>query len=66
MLEGTNTELYVEIMKDFKDIKLIASGGIKNIQNVITLKDLNIYGTIVGKAIYENTIDLEELSKLAK
>ena len=65
MLRGTNTGLYIEIMKDFKDIKLIASGGIKNIQNVITLKDLNIYGTIVGKAIYENTIDLEELSKLA-
>lgn len=66
MLQGTNTELYIEIMKDFKDIKLIASGGIKNIQNIITLKEMNIYGTIVGKAIYENTIDLEELSTLAK
>jgi len=52
-------------MNDFKDIKLIASGGINNIQNVITLKELNMYGTIVGKAIYENTIDLQELSTLA-
>jgi phosphoribosylformimino-5-aminoimidazole carboxamide ribotide isomerase len=66
MLQGTNTELYIELMKDFKDIKLIASGGIKNIENVLALKQLNIYGTIVGKAIYENTIDLEELSTLAK
>jgi phosphoribosylformimino-5-aminoimidazole carboxamide ribotide isomerase len=66
MLEGTNTDLYVEIMKDFKDIKLIASGGINNIQNVLTLKEMNIYGTIVGKAIYENTINLEELSTIAK
>jgi phosphoribosylformimino-5-aminoimidazole carboxamide ribotide isomerase len=66
MLNGTNTELYIELMKDFKYIKLIASGGIKNIQNIITLKELNIFGTIVGKAIYENTIDLEELSTLAK
>ena len=65
-LKGTNTELYIEIMKDFKDIKLIASGGIKNIQNILSLKEMNIYGTIVGKAIYENTIDLEELSKLAQ
>jgi phosphoribosylformimino-5-aminoimidazole carboxamide ribotide isomerase len=65
MLQGTNTELYIEIMKDFNDIKLIASGGIKNIQNILTLKELNIYGTVVGKAIYENTINLEELSKLA-
>jgi phosphoribosylformimino-5-aminoimidazole carboxamide ribotide isomerase len=66
MLEGTNTELYVEIMRDFKDIKLIASGGINNIQNVLTLKERNIYGTIVGKAIYENTINLEELITLAE
>jgi phosphoribosylformimino-5-aminoimidazole carboxamide ribotide isomerase len=65
MLQGTNTQLYIEIMNDFKDIKLIASGGINNIQNVITLKELNMYGTIVGKAIYENTIDLQELSTLA-
>jgi phosphoribosylformimino-5-aminoimidazole carboxamide ribotide isomerase len=65
MLQGTNTQLYIEIRKDFKDIKLIASGGINNIQNVITLKKLNMYGTIVGKAIYENTIDLKELSSLA-
>ena len=65
MLQGTNTELYIEVMKDFNDIKLIASGGIKNIQNILTLKELNIYGTVVGKAIYENTINLEELSNLA-
>jgi phosphoribosylformimino-5-aminoimidazole carboxamide ribotide isomerase len=65
MLQGTNTKLYIEIMKDFNDIKLIASGGIKNIQNILTLKELNIYGTVVGKAIYENTINLEELSNLA-
>ena len=66
MLQGTNTQLYIEIMNDFKDIKLIASGGINNIQNIITLKELNMYGTIVGKAIYENTIDLQELSTLAE
>jgi len=66
MLQGTNTQLYIEIMNDFKDIKLIASGGINNIQNVITLKELNMYGTIVGKAIYENTIDLQELSTFAE
>jgi phosphoribosylformimino-5-aminoimidazole carboxamide ribotide isomerase len=66
MLQGTNTKLYIEIMKDFKDIKLIASGGIKNIKNIITLKKLNIYGTVVGKAIYENIINLEELSTLAE
>jgi phosphoribosylformimino-5-aminoimidazole carboxamide ribotide isomerase len=66
MLQGTNNELYIEIMEDFNDIKLIASGGINNIQNIIALKELNIYGTVVGKAIYEKTISLEELSQLAE
>jgi len=53
-------------MKDFPHIKLIASGGIKNIQDIRTLQQMDIYGVVVGKAIYEKTIDLKELSELAK
>jgi phosphoribosylformimino-5-aminoimidazole carboxamide ribotide isomerase len=64
-LQGTNTQLYSEIMRDYPHINLIASGGIKDIQDIKTLKAMNIYGTVVGKAIYENTIDLKELSSLA-
>ncbi|MDR3611718.1 MAG: 1-(5-phosphoribosyl)-5-[(5-phosphoribosylamino)methylideneamino]imidazole-4-carboxamide isomerase [Ignavibacteriaceae bacterium] len=64
-LQGTNTQLYSEIMKDYPSISLIASGGIKDIQDIKTLMKMNIYGTVVGKAIYENTIDLKELSTLA-
>jgi phosphoribosylformimino-5-aminoimidazole carboxamide ribotide isomerase len=65
-LLGTNNTLYAEIMKDFPHIKLIASGGIKNIQDIRTLQQMDIYGVVVGKAIYEKTIDLKELSELAK
>ncbi len=65
-LLGTNIPLYSGIMKDFPDIKLIASGGIKDIQDVRILKEMQLYGVIVGKAIYEKTIDPEELSALAK
>jgi phosphoribosylformimino-5-aminoimidazole carboxamide ribotide isomerase len=66
MLQGTNTVLYSEIMKDYPDISLIASGGIKDSRDIIALKKMNIYGTVVGKAIYENTIELKELQTLAK
>ena len=66
MLQGTNTILYSEIMKDYPEISLIASGGIKDSKDIVALKRMNIYGTVVGKAIYENTIDLKELNKLAK
>jgi phosphoribosylformimino-5-aminoimidazole carboxamide ribotide isomerase len=65
-LQGTNAQLYSEIMKDYPSISLIASGGIKDIKDIKTLMKMNIYGTVVGKAIYENTIDLKELSTLAK
>jgi phosphoribosylformimino-5-aminoimidazole carboxamide ribotide isomerase len=65
-LLGTNIPLYSGIMKDFPKIKLIASGGIKDIQDVRILKEMKIYGVVVGKAIYEKTIDLKELSELAK
>lgn len=65
-LLGTNIPLYSGLMKDFPQIKLIASGGIKDIQDIRILREMKIYGVVVGKSIYEKTIDLEELAALAK
>ncbi|MEC4003411.1 1-(5-phosphoribosyl)-5-[(5-phosphoribosylamino)methylideneamino]imidazole-4-carboxamide isomerase [Flavobacterium sp. SUN052] len=63
MLNGPSLELYDEILKGSK-VKLIASGGITTIDDVIKLKKLGCEGAIIGKAIYENTINLKELMKL--
>ena len=63
MLSGPSIELYDDILKKAK-IKLIASGGITTIDDVFKLKELGCEGAIIGKAIYENTIDLKELMKL--
>ena len=63
MLNGPSFELYQEILKKSK-VKLIASGGITTIEDVLKLKELGCEGAIIGKAIYENTIDLKELMKL--
>jgi phosphoribosylformimino-5-aminoimidazole carboxamide ribotide isomerase len=65
-LLGTNIPLYSAIMKDYPQIELIASGGIKDIQDIRILREMQIYGVVVGKAIYEKTIDLKELSGLAE
>jgi phosphoribosylformimino-5-aminoimidazole carboxamide ribotide isomerase len=43
------------------EIKLIASGGVTTIQDVIHLKDLGCEGAIIGKAIYEGRITFKEL-----
>jgi len=65
MLSGTNNELYKKIMDEFPSINLIASGGVKDINDINELSRMNIYGAVVGKAIYENKIDLKELSQFA-
>jgi phosphoribosylformimino-5-aminoimidazole carboxamide ribotide isomerase len=66
MLTGTNIDLYKKILNKFQNIKLIASGGIKDIEDVRNVKNINAYGVIVGKAIYENKINLKELAEIGK
>jgi phosphoribosylformimino-5-aminoimidazole carboxamide ribotide isomerase len=65
-LEGTNAELYQSIMDRFPEAKVIASGGIKDIEDVKKVSDMNLYAAVIGKAIYENKINLEELAEIAK
>jgi phosphoribosylformimino-5-aminoimidazole carboxamide ribotide isomerase len=62
-LQGTAIDLYEKILKQFPDIKLIASGGISNIIDVDELSKTTVSGVIIGKAIYENKIQLKELHK---
>ena len=45
---------------------VIASGGIKTINNIITLKKNGIYGAICGKSIYSGSLDLSQAVSLAK
>ena len=66
MLSGPAFELYEEIMKQFPDLNLIASGGVSNIEDIQKLCTLNIPSVVVGKAIYENRIDLVDLRKYDK
>ena len=61
MLSGPASELYKQILSAFPDIKLTASGGVTNMKDVMQMHDLGCWGCIIGKAIYEGTISLEEL-----
>ena len=63
MLQGAANELYKEILGATK-INLIASGGVSNIDDLVTLKEIGCEGTILGKAIYEGNITLKELSSI--
>ncbi|MDZ4072452.1 MAG: 1-(5-phosphoribosyl)-5-[(5-phosphoribosylamino)methylideneamino]imidazole-4-carboxamide isomerase [Sediminibacterium sp.] len=61
-LEGPSIALYQKIISQFPDLHFIASGGVSNLTDLVQLKEIGCKGAIVGKAIYENRISLEELS----
>ena len=64
MLEGPSTDLYKEILAENKELYLIASGGVSNMQDIEALEAAGIPAVIFGKAIYEGKIKLNDLSKL--
>lgn len=69
MLEGPSFELYKSIIQDYSNqsdgqtIKLIASGGVSSIEDLIKLKDIGCDGVIIGKALYEGHILLRDLER---
>ena len=63
MMQGPSLALYRNIIKNFPDLQLIASGGVASINDVAELKELNLFGVIIGKAIYEGNIQLKELEQ---
>lgn len=63
MLQGPALDLYREILSKTKTC-LIASGGITSLEDLKSLQDSGCEGAIIGKAIYENKIRLEELKDL--
>ncbi len=63
MLTGANAAATAELTDKLKS-NVIASGGVKDIDDIKSLKALGIYGAIIGKAYYEGKIDLREAIKL--
>ena len=64
-MAGPAIELYERIVSALPDLRLIASGGVRTIQDVDELERIGCAGVIVGKAIYEGRITIEELSNYA-
>ena len=61
MLQGPSIELYKEIMKEFPEMHLIASGGVSCLQDIIALEEAGIPAVIFGKALYEGRITMKDL-----
>ena len=61
-MKGPSLDLYREILRREPDLHLIASGGVRSLDDIYTLEEAGFRGAIVGKAIYEGMITLKELA----
>ena len=64
-MKGTNRELYKSLSESLS-LDIIASGGVSSIDDVKALREMNLYGAIIGKAYYTNAIDLKEAIEVAR
>lgn len=64
MMLGPSFELYQNIIEEYEELKLIASGGVSSIDDLIKLKEIGCYATVVGKAFYEGKITFNDLKNL--
>lgn len=65
--DGTLQGPDLEFLKDACDIhktNILASGGISTIEDIVNVKQTNAFGVILGKALYENKISIEEAKKI--
>jgi phosphoribosylformimino-5-aminoimidazole carboxamide ribotide isomerase len=60
-LEGPNIDLYRQINEKFKEINVIASGGVSKFSDLIKLDDISMQSVVVGKSLLENKITDQEV-----
>lgn len=62
--EGPNFDLYKKIISRFPDIHLIASGGVRSVDDIKKLEELGVKGVMFGRAYYEGNLKLDDLKDL--
>lgn len=56
ILKGPSFDLYEEIIAEFEGIKVLASGGVRDVNDIKKLNELNVFAVIIGKALYEGRL----------
>lgn len=65
LLQGPSFELYENIQKRQPQLRVIASGGVSCMEDLEKLREMQVFGVIVGKAFYEGKITLKQLAQFA-
>ncbi|MFN7260622.1 MAG: HisA/HisF-related TIM barrel protein, partial [Cyclobacteriaceae bacterium] len=63
VLEGPAFSFYQEIRDQFPDLQILASGGVRGVDDIKKLNDMGIFAVIFGKAYYEGILKLEDLKQ---
>ncbi|MFN4144612.1 MAG: 1-(5-phosphoribosyl)-5-[(5-phosphoribosylamino)methylideneamino]imidazole-4-carboxamide isomerase [Runella sp.] len=61
LLQGPSFDLYQKLQDQCPDLQIIASGGVSSLEDIEKLAEMNLFGVIVGKAIYEGRVRLKDL-----
>lgn len=64
MLGGPNLDIYKELLEK-TNLDIIASGGVTSLDDIKKLKEMNMYGAIIGKALYDKRLDFKEALKVS-
>ena len=64
-MKGTNLDLYRMLSEHFS-FRIIASGGVSSMEDVTALREMGLYGAIIGKAWYTGAISLSEAIEAAR
>ena len=64
-MRGTNREMYRMLSKKYR-LNITASGGVSTLEDVRSLRAMNLYGAIIGKAYYTGDINLKEAVEVCK
>ena len=64
-MQGTNRELYRQLSEKFP-VNITASGGVSTLDDIRALRQMELYGVIIGKAYYSGAINLTEALEAAK
>ena len=64
-MKGTNRQLYRDLSKKYS-VSITASGGVSTLDDINALREMDLYGAIIGKAYYTGAIDLKQALEAAK
>jgi phosphoribosylformimino-5-aminoimidazole carboxamide ribotide isomerase len=63
LMQGPNFEMYQAVRDKFPEINLVASGGVRSVEDVRRLNDMGLFAVIMARSLYEDRIHMDDLKE---